>query len=362
MAEALVTLKITLVGGDEDASLFWCNEQSGEEQRYGDVIRYGAAASQETFAGHKWCVRGKTTGDALLRITAQAAPALQEHRIDAGGEDAEFIRPGRARGERPSAAARQVRRRDVAAENGGSDGDAHAADESEPDATTNAEATVAAEGVWLGDGGICRFERQPARGGFDDAIYWREVDVDGREVGRLRQVDARVDTQWLWWANAAYRRLAGMSHQTEYFAMCALSIAGAYNIDYKLPRWLSEAVGGRLGPNPLMLLLLTAVVVGALVAAALPLTEATLFLRSTAHPPMEVRLSDAKGFSRELTPDPARPRAWMLVSNGGWATLPPDLAEMRSHRTHHAVLVAAAVAWGAMWVARQQGQGWSTSS
>ena len=49
---------------------------------------------------------------------------------------------------------------------------------------------------------------------------WRELDVHGNEVGRLSQLEARVDTRWLWWAAALYRRVANMGHDKEVRPPC----------------------------------------------------------------------------------------------------------------------------------------------
>ena len=99
---ALVKLEITFVSGGEDdcASLLYVPDGGGEPQHYADVWR-GAQIAQESFVGHKWVLKGKTTGNDLMHIEAAPAPATQEYRIDVDGEDANFLRPGRHRGERP---------------------------------------------------------------------------------------------------------------------------------------------------------------------------------------------------------------------------------------------------------------------
>ena len=99
---ALVTLEVTFVsgGGDDVASLSWVNGDADEENHYTDIHR-GGRVTQETFPNHSWVVRGKQSGDVLMRIVAQAEPSLQQHRIDVDGVDEEFTRPGRRRGDRP---------------------------------------------------------------------------------------------------------------------------------------------------------------------------------------------------------------------------------------------------------------------
>ena len=133
--------------------------------------------------------------------------------------------------------------------------------------------------------------------------------------------------------------------------MCCLSMLSAYNFDLKLPDWLGSAIGGRLGPNPLMFTFVAVCVAGAVVAAALPLTETTLTLYNS-RTRQEVRLSDGRGFMREASHDPQRPSRWMPVCDGGWLTLPPDLKALRGQRAHHAIFVAVAVAWTASRLAR----------
>ena len=182
MAEPLVTLSITLANGGADAvaELVWV-AANGDEQKYGEV-RERATIKQETFAGHCWLLRGARTRQVLLRIEAQAQPAVQEHRIDAD--------------ELPAAG-------DAAA-----DGD---------DATDTPDAADGADvpGCWVGSGGTCKFVRVPQRAGAARAPTWHELDADGNVVGTLSQVDVRVDTRWLWWAGALYRRLATMSNDKE---------------------------------------------------------------------------------------------------------------------------------------------------
>ena len=80
--------------------------------------------------------------------------------------------------------------------------------------------------------------------------------------------------------------------------MCALSVAGAYHLDFELPAWLGETLGGRLGPNPFMLIALVLATAGAVIAASVPILETTLLLYNPATR-TEVRLTDTCGYSRE---------------------------------------------------------------
>ena len=86
----MVTLEFEFASGggvDNAASLMWVDDAGGE-QRY-MTIREHASASQETFAGHRWLVRGEQSGRVLLRAVAEAVPAVQRHRIDASQVDDE---------------------------------------------------------------------------------------------------------------------------------------------------------------------------------------------------------------------------------------------------------------------------------
>jgi hypothetical protein len=358
---ALVTLEITLVSGGEDdsASLLYLPDGGGEPQHYTDFFR-GGMCSQQSFVGHSWVVRGKTTGRDLLRIEAQAQPDTQTFRIDLDGEEANFLRPGRRRGERPTAAAAAATARPARAAEDGDDGNAADDADRHPDvvgedgAQPQAErADGGSEGSWVSADGICTFQRLPSAGGGGGdgrAVLWRELDLDGRVAGTLEQVTARVDTRWLWWLRGAYAKLAALPHDKEYLLMCGLTLMSAYKLDLQLPVWMSGAMGGRLGPNPLMMILTVACVAGAVVAAAIPLTDTTieLYNRQTRQ---SVRLSDKRGFTREPGHDPQRPRAWVPVCDGAWGVLPDDLRELRGQRTHHGLLVAAVVAWVASWAA-----------
>ena len=103
------------------------------------------------------------------------------------------------------------------------------------------ESEEEAIGEWVGEGGASRFVREPRRAN-DRAVTWKELDADGNEVGRYTQLDARVDTRWVWWLGALYKRLMSIGGETQYVAMCALSIAGAYNLDFTVPMWVRQRV------------------------------------------------------------------------------------------------------------------------
>ena len=118
--------------------------------------------------------------------------------------------------------------------------------------------------------------------------------------------------------------------------MSALTIAGAWHLDLTVPQWLSAQVGGRLGPNPLMLVLMLLVLAGAVVAAALPLRESTLLLYNAATR-VEVRLNEWHGYTREPSNVPGRVNRWVSVCDGGFEVLPAELRAQRAQRTHHAV-------------------------
>ena len=350
---ALVTLDITFVSGgaDDAAALCWCSDEGGEQQ-YCEVAR-GGRITQETFAGHTWVLRGKTSREALLRITAQEDPPVQQFRVDANGEEEEFLRPGRSRGDRPGGPARAAAAPARTGHDEGeqqdpplNNGDAPPHGPSDDPARPGEDGDAGGCGLWVGENNACRFERVPSQDTGGPA-FWREQDLDGQVVGTLAQVDCRVETRWLWWASAAYRRAAGLSHEKEYLAMCLLSIAGAWNLDFRLPAWLGQLAGGHLGPNPLMLVAVVVTLAGAAIAAAVPLTDATLILHNR-QTQTEVRLTRGKGYSREVGHDPARPpRPWVAVCAGDFVTVPAELAAQEKQRAHHAAVVAVVVAVGA---------------
>jgi hypothetical protein len=86
-AMSAVSLDLTLVsaGVDRSAVLFFRGE-GGKLQRYHSLLQ-GEAVRQPTHPGHKWLLRGDDSGKVLLRITAQAEPAVQWHRVDIDGLD-----------------------------------------------------------------------------------------------------------------------------------------------------------------------------------------------------------------------------------------------------------------------------------
>lgn len=203
--------------------------------------------------------------------------------------------------------------------------------------------------------GMCKFVRVPRAFAGQPVTMWQELDADGAEAGSLRQLECRCDTRWLWWAGALYQRAASMSNEREYILMSALSVAGAYSLlDFA---WLSSLVGGRFGPNPIMLLFLVLAVGGAVIAAAVPLRESTLLLYNPATR-TEVRLNQRQGFTRDPSNVPGRVNAWVPVCEGAWEELPPELKAQHKERKQHVVfiaLVALACAWG---VAKRRAGGW----
>lgn len=310
----LVTLEVTLVDGGADASaeLVWVSD-AGDEQKYGDM-RPGAMYRQETFPGHTWIVRGQRTRQVLLRIAAQENPPVQEHRVDVNST------PPPLDGDEADGSA-------------GDDGSTAAGDDI---------LTADAAGVWLGAHGMCKFVRVPPRPNSRGRVTWHEMDVDGNQVGTLQQLEARVDTRWLWWAESMYRRWTTMGHDNEFIIMSALTIAGAYHVDFTVPQWLNAQLGGKLGPSPLMLLLVLVFVGGALVAAIVPLLESTLVLHN-ASSRVEVRLNQRGGFQREPSNIPGRQNGWVSVCDGSFETVPPDLRAQRAQRSHHALFVGSVI-------------------
>lgn len=313
----LVTLTFDFVSGngvDRSASLYYLND-ANEEQRYGEVHEHGTI-SQETFAGHRWIVRGNQSGAALLRVRAAAEPATQHFQIEAA----------------------------AGAGDGFDDEDEQPAGGPEEDAAEGA-------GAWVATEGLSRFERVP-RTAQTRRTQWRELDVSGNEVARLSQLEARVDTRWLWWLSAAFTALSSMSHDRQYLMWSALSIFGAYQAELALPTWLTRQTGlAAMGPHPLMTLLVLATLAGATVAALVPLTEPTLLLYNPSSR-AEVRLGSRAGHSREPADAPGRPRPWVFVCDGGFAPPPAEIRARLGRQQHHYLLAAGFVAAAARVVAR----------
>ena len=122
--------------------------------------------------------------------------------------------------------------------------------------------------------------------------------------------------------------------------MSCLSIAGAYHLDFELPQWLSTASGGRLGPNPFMLLLLISIIGGAVIAAAVPLRESTVLLYNAATR-QEVRLNEWQGYTREPSNVPGRSNGWVGVCAGGRCRLRRNRREARVSAAHRPLILEA---------------------
>lgn len=323
MGDDLVTISIEFVSGggiDRSAELFWVND-TGEEQRYAE-LRENATHTQETFPNHRWLVRGRRSHEVLLRITAAAGPAVQHHRIDVGAAGAGELREGTdARADRAVAEELPA----VGAEGGG--------DELAEDAESGV-------GIWVGADGLCRFVRVPRSVGSRQTM-WRELDAAGEQVSELVQAEVRVDTRWLWWLSTAFKRFNAMSGEWEYKMMCALSIAGAYQLDFAFPAWIHQ-VAPQLGPHPLMALSLLMVLVGAAVAAAVPLTESSLILYNTTSR-TEIKLADHDGYSREPSPVAGRESSWLFSCHGGFEAVPADLKVLQGRKSHHHAALACMV-------------------
>lgn len=318
----MVTLEISLASGgaDDSAKLCWKNDE-GAEQQYAQV-QLRATVKQETFPGHRWLLRGEQTGKVLWEGVAAARPAVQPivvHVRERAGDDND-----EGEGEEAEAAPRE------------GEGEATAPDD-------GADADAAPTGIWTGADGLHRFERLP-RAGRDGEVVWRQLDSAGREVARLEQLEARVDTRWLWWTTAMFAKFTGMSGDTEHLVWCALTIAAAYNLDSAIP-WppALRAAAARVGPQPAALLCLLLILVMAAVAAAVPLRDTSVLLYNPTER-TELRLADTAGHARPPSNRPGYQSAWTPVCKGGFAQLPPDLVQLRSERGFHAAFCVGAVA------------------
>jgi len=327
---ALVTLVVEFASGggvDRVAALSWANE-NGEEQHYLD-IQERATVRQETFPGHHWIVRGKRSHEVLLRIIAQPQPVEQHFRIDCDDPR----RPPPGDGFLPGNAA-------------STDDDHEVADDTANDAGVvgahlEAEDEETGAGVWLGKDGLHRFERVPRPAG-SRRVEWKEVDVAGTEVARLWQVEARVTTRWMWWLSDAWKAATSMGHDKEFLFFSALSVAGAYKVDFALPDWIVRTTGGRLR-SPLTSLAMLVFLLGVAVAAALPMQDSHVVLYNPGSR-IEVRLGGRQGHSREPTNIPGRTAAWLLVCDGGFETTPQELRAQQGRKQHHVLVLAALVA------------------
>lgn len=312
----LVTLEISFASGGADVSakLCWKNDE-GAEQEYARV-QLRARVTQETFPGHRWLLRGEQTGTVLWEGVAAARPAVQPIVV-------------------------HFRERAVSDDD---EGDGEAAEGDGEAATADGDgADAAPTGVWTGADGLHRFERLP-RPGRDGEVVWRQLDSAGREVARLEQLEARVDTRWLWWTDALFAQLTGMSGEREHLVWCALTIAAAYNLDAAIP-WPAalRAAAARIGPQPAALLCVLLFLLMAAVAAALPLRASSVRLY---HPTerTEIRLADTAGHARPPSTRPGYPSAWTPVCQGGFARLPPDLVQLQAQRGFHAAFCVGALA------------------
>ena len=297
-----VTLVIEFVSGgavDRAARLLWVND-ADEERAYLD-IQERATIRQETFPGHRWLVRGQSSNNVLLRMTANHN-AEQRFRID--GDAADEVRNALCDAPNIDPAAGEFQAEDVPA------------------------------GTWVAVSGQARFERV-ARPAGSRRIEWRELDSAGVETGRLHQVEVHVQTRWLWWLSAAWRRVQSASRGHESLILPLLSVAAAYHVDFALPHWISQATGGRIQLNTLIVLVF---LVGAAVAAAFPLQESYIVLFNAATR-TEVRLGDHQGHAREPSNRPGHAAAWLPVCEGGFHVLPRELRALRGRQQHHYVVL-----------------------
>jgi hypothetical protein len=287
--EPLVRVTFDYRSGTDAAGIFWVSPASGNEQPYADM-NPGESRQQETFAGHQWVVRSRASGRLLARVLATAA-AEQTCIIDAA-----------------SATANE----DITAE----------MDDERPDE---------AVGRWVGSHGTHRFERARRTDG-ERRTLWRELDVQGEQAALLQQTMVAADTRWLWWLAGAFSLLAGISSERQYLLLCALSIAGAYKLDsFEVARGLlPEAALSRardiIGPPGLFLVLVF--LLGAVVAAAVPLRQLSLELVNL-DTGQQVRLDTKRGSTRAPSLRPGYVNSWVRSAK------PPHIVVLACpHLTH----------------------------
>eukprot|EP00316_Scyphosphaera_apsteinii_P024534 CAMPEP_0119324620 /NCGR_PEP_ID=MMETSP1333-20130426/63747_1 /TAXON_ID=418940 /ORGANISM="Scyphosphaera apsteinii, Strain RCC1455" /LENGTH=316 /DNA_ID=CAMNT_0007332375 /DNA_START=119 /DNA_END=1069 /DNA_ORIENTATION=+ len=291
----MITLNIHFDSSNEGthATLFWL-AADGQESRYTD-IRAGASVQQETFAGHRWVIRN-STGDVLMQIEAAAQPTLQQYTVH--------------------------------------EGTAVGAATEQPDGffAEDEDAGVVAS-AWVSEDGV-KFERLPRIPG-RQVIIWRHVDNQGTELGQYEQLEVRNDTHWFWWANPLFSRLRSMSGDREHLLFCAMSVAAAYQLDSaqlwpNSLRLATMRLG--LGNQPLIGLLLLLLLLGAMIAAALPICSQSLLLLPLSAEDEEVRLCQGQGFSRAPSRRPGYANPWKPICAGTFERIPPDLRELIAAR------------------------------
>ena len=164
--------------------------------------------------------------------------------------------------------------------------------------------------------------------------------------------------------------VCGTGSLTPSLAALAAQVGTAYRY---LPQHLAHPIAQALGSHPWSLLLALLVGGGALVAAAVPLTESSVLLlhRSlalgrtwctahTVHLPLgalliwcavcgyrsdhsEVRLTDRGGFIRRPAIRPGVPAPWAPVCDGKFDEAPSEMAELRRRRAHHGLVLGGAL-------------------
>lgn len=309
-AEPLVKLIFDFAHGDgvdHSAQVLWVGHD-GAEVAYGD-LKEGTVGTFETFAGHRWVVRGRRSHEILTETIASSEPE-QRYTIDLAVPDA-ARHPG-------------------AAEAFG--------DEVTP-------------GAWASVDGAQQFKRMPRRAGAHRVVLWRRLDAGGAELGTLQELEVRVETLWLWWLSGLWRRLSGVD---QHLLWCTLTIMGAYNLDVFNSHWVSAALSRTLaatglelsGParrHPLGLLLCSLFFLGALVAAAVPLAEAWVVLYDPSSGD-ELKLGERDAFTRGASGRPGHPQPAHHLCAGGWTAQPVELREEKRRNARAGKLKAAILA------------------
>lgn len=289
-------------------AIFWKSDD--QEVWYHDVPP-GGVVQQSTYPGHVWVFREKTSGRELATITA-------------------------------SEEARQVttisRVRDLTWESA----------REEPTAPAAAP-TVARTACWRSADLQFSFERAHRDG------LWREIDHAGSDAGELELVACSLSTRWFWWAGELWGRYASLPPNVR--AVIGASLFILSSRPHLLPPELLQrftwpsivwkiAIAFQITPNTVAACAI--VVLGWTVAAAVPIMEQSVVLKSSADGRL-LRLTES---SLSLRDPRVGSNAWRQVARGTWTAVPEEVLLPWQCRGHHAATLAAVAALLARVVAK----------